>query len=486
MKHIFFLLFVTLPWFAPGQDIVLDPIETTPEAPSARSMASGNWGFGAYRLGELSAEIQRRAVRQVVVYIFDTAGKYSHPGLQAAAWNQKGRTFTGEDNPEDGNGHSTHVAGTYAGTGGAGPVGVADALRLASKIRLVPIKVLSNGGSGSFSNIVAAMQAVENDVRSLIFSGHFVVFNFSLGGSTRTVPTWETELKKFADLGVFTVAASGNTANAGVIYPANSAYTHAVAALQQDLTRAFFSTTGPEVEYAAPGAGIYSTYPPDVYRELSGTSMATPHAGAVAAIVASVYPSATAEQVAAHIARYSKDLDDVGRDDKTGYGIADIGAMLANAPEGSVPDPDPDPEPEPDPDPSPVRTMTGQPDRQYTATWNTLDDLTPRKLIFRIAVDYRHEKQSEAAMAELLDLTNRHFRNRGYTLPAGTDEYEAAYWVAFFYRLILGSAGYDAQPVLITIQGSGIEVQRRDLESRKRPARMKRIATRSNAITYTF
>lgn len=55
-----------------GQDIILDPIETTPQSPSARSLAVGNWGYSAL-IGSNGPEIQRRATRSVVVYIFDSA-----------------------------------------------------------------------------------------------------------------------------------------------------------------------------------------------------------------------------------------------------------------------------------------------------------------------------------------------------------------------------------------------------------------------------
>lgn len=481
-----------LPWLAPGQDIILDPIEVTPEQPSARSLASGNWGFGAYDLERLSSEIQRRATRPVVVYIFDTAGKYTHPGLQAVAWNEKGRTFTGEPAPDDGNGHSTHMAGTYAGTGGAGPIGICDALRLAGKIRLIPIKVLSNGGSGSFSAVTTALQSVYKEVADLIKSGTFVVYNFSLGGGTPVAST-EAELAKARKAGAFIVAAAGNSGQPGVIYPASGEASHAIAAVNNALGRAYFSTTGPEVEYAAPGQGIYSTYPPDVYRELSGTSMATPHAGAVAAIIGSVYPGATAEDVSAHIAKYSKDLGTPGRDNEFGYGLADIAAMLANAPGGGTPDPGPDPDPDPDPGPDPnpdypTRTMTGKPERTYSVPWNTMDRPGDRNtLTFRICVDYTNKKAGDKAAQELLDITNEHFRARGYTLMPGADSWEAAYWVAYFYRLILAGDGYDVKPLCVTIQGQGIEMNRTDLDfSRKSVKRLRKVATKSNVISYTF
>ena len=142
MKHFKFFLSLWLTMlFAvaglQGQDeINLDPIETTPIAPSARSLATGNWGYNAL-IGSNYDAIYQRATRKVAVYIFDTGGRYDHPGLQKAAWNERGRIFTGEADGGDGNGHSTHVASTYAGVGQAGEaVGICDALLEKGLIRL--------------------------------------------------------------------------------------------------------------------------------------------------------------------------------------------------------------------------------------------------------------------------------------------------------------------------------------------------------------
>lgn len=457
-----------------GQDIILDPIETTPQSPSARSLAVGNWGYAAL-IGSNGPEIQRRATRPVVVYIFDTGGKYTHPGLLNAAWNERGRTFTGEPTPDDGNGHSTHVASSYAGKGQSGEaVGICDGLLAKSLIRLVPIKVLSNGGSGSFANTNAALDAVLPEVRDLIRTGNFVIYNFSLGGGTAVLPDTESRLKAARDAGVFIVAAAGNSGAPGVIFPASGPAADAIASLNSDLTKSYYSTTGAEVWGADPGAAIYGCWPPNVYRELSGTSMATPHAGAVAAIVASVYPSASADQVRAHIEKYARDLGPSGRDTLFGYGFPNITAMLANAPGDAPPNPDPDPEP-PKPEPGPERDITAQITKTYSVPWFISGEAGRYNLTFRLTVKYTNRDESTKAVSDLVARTDQHFKSRGYILLPGSDEYTAAFWVGYFYRMLMkNDYGMKVEPVRMTIDKGHAVMERTDFATRPEAWRAKK------------
>src|SRR5581483_608886 len=95
--------------------------------------------------------------------------------------------------------------------------------------------------------------------------------------------------------GVVVVAAAGNAASSTPIYPAGfGGAVIAVGATDSANHRASYSNYGaPYVDIGAPGSNIYSTYAPgpSTYRNLSGTSMATPFVSAAVALVLEHCPS---------------------------------------------------------------------------------------------------------------------------------------------------------------------------------------------------
>ncbi|MFB6254376.1 MAG: S8 family serine peptidase, partial [Halobacteriaceae archaeon] len=102
-----------------------------------------------------------------------------------------------------------------------------------------------------------------------------------LGGDSSS--TVKDAVEKAQNNGVLLVAAAGNSGPCSdcVSYPAAYEEVIAVSATTKDDQLADFSSTGPEVELAAPGKDILSTIPPesdsDGLAKFSGTSMASPH-----------------------------------------------------------------------------------------------------------------------------------------------------------------------------------------------------------------
>ena len=169
---------------------------------------------------------------------------------------------------DDDNGHGTHVAGIIAAEdNNIGVVGVAPGADLYA------LKVLDRTGSGYVSDVVMAIQwATVNEIQ---------VINMSLGGA---YDIWLDGACLLAYVeGLILVAAAGN--GGSVIYPAAYDSVIAVSATNSADELAYFSSTGPEVELAAPGEDIYSTYKGGGYATLSGTSMASPHVAGTAALV---------------------------------------------------------------------------------------------------------------------------------------------------------------------------------------------------------
>jgi subtilisin family serine protease len=271
----------------------------------------------------------------VKVAVIDSGMDLNHPDLPALAggWN----FVQGGSVPYDENGHGTHVAGTVAARdNGVGVVGVAPG------VQLYVYKVLNASGSGAWSDIIAALQqAMADGVQ---------VTNNSYGSSGDPGTLVLQAFDNSAAAGILHIASAGNSGNCSgrndsVGYPARYASVVAVAATDSTDARACFSSTGPDVEVAAPGVFIASTVPDDAYGAKSGTSMASPHVAGLAALVMDAGVTAPAS-VRNILGSTAVDLGAKGRDNHYGFGRVDAIAAVAAA-EGTVPDPDPDPDPEP-------------------------------------------------------------------------------------------------------------------------------------------
>lgn len=205
----------------------------------------------------------------IKVAVIDTGISAGHPDLAA---NIKGgvNTINPKKNWNDDNGHGSHVAGTVGALNNT--VGVVGAAPL---VDLYAVKVLNRQGSGFISDIIEGIQwAVNNGMQ---------VANMSFGSSS-DIQSMHDALIAAYNAGMVLVAAAGNSGGA-VGFPA--AYQEVIAVSATDINNnlASFSSFGPEVDLAAPGVSIYSTYKGSAYATLSGTSMAAPHVTGSAALV---------------------------------------------------------------------------------------------------------------------------------------------------------------------------------------------------------
>jgi len=212
----------------------------------------------------------------------------------------------------DDNGHGTHVAGIVAALkNDIGVVGVAP------EANLYALKALDSNGSGYVSDVAYAIQwATVNKIQ---------VINMSLGGPYSITLEAACLLAYYTD-GLILVAAAGNSGNPpgrgdNVECPAAYDSVIAVAATDQSDKRAKWSSTGPAVELAAPGVGIYSTYKDGGYTTYSGTSMAAPHVAGTAALVWATNSGWTNDAVRAQLKNTADDLGVTGWDSEFGYGL---------------------------------------------------------------------------------------------------------------------------------------------------------------------
>ncbi|MCM2677753.1 S8 family peptidase [Alkalicoccobacillus plakortidis] len=103
-----------------------------------------------------------------------------------------------------------------------------------------------------------------------------------------------------------------------------------VAALDESKDRAFYSNYGDHVDVAAPGTSIPSLYLDNQYVVMSGTSMASPHVG-LAALIRSINPSLTNDEVYEIIRSTANDLGTPGKDNYYGYGEINAEAAIKKA-----------------------------------------------------------------------------------------------------------------------------------------------------------
>lgn len=260
--------------------------------------------------------------------MIDTGIDYTHPELSAQY--AGGYDFVnGDSDPMDDQGHGTHVAGTVAAErDGYGVVGVAP------QVQLYALKVLGSDGSGSFSNVIAALDwCVNNGIQ---------VTNNSYWSSQDPGTIVKDAFDAAYAAGVLHVASAGNSGNpAGrgdsVGYPARYPSVIAVSATTKTDSRASYSSTGPDLELSAPGSAVNSTLLGGGYGEKSGTSMASPHVAGTAAVVWYANPGWSNSQVRRQMIDTAEHL---GAHNLYGHGL-----VRADLAVGAVSDPEPDPEP---------------------------------------------------------------------------------------------------------------------------------------------
>ncbi|WP_414528325.1 S8 family peptidase [Nodularia chucula] len=271
------------------------------------NLGGRNWGADLVKAP--AAWAQGYTGRGVVIAVLDTGVDYTHPDLKDNIWTNPGEIpGNGIDNDGNGyiddtqgwnfadnsnnvidaNGHGTHVAGTIAGgNNGFGVIGIAyDA-------KIMPVKVLSDQGSGSSTSVANGIYYAVNNGANVI--------NLSLGGNFPN-SSIENAIQYASSKGTVVVMAAGNNGYPFTGYPATYAnnWGLAVGAVDQNNNLANFSNRAGMNAFpyvTAPGVGIYSTVPGNQYATYNGTSMATPHVAGVVALMLSANPNLTDAEI---------------------------------------------------------------------------------------------------------------------------------------------------------------------------------------------
>ncbi|MEN0049157.1 MAG: S8 family serine peptidase [Bacteroidota bacterium] len=284
------------------------------------------WGLKAVNL--TSNQFTGKGVK---IAILDTGFYIDHPDFSAREI--FGTSFiSGEQWKEDYNGHGSHCTGIALGNVSS------DGKRygVAKNGSILIGKVLDDLGNGNSSSIIDGIDwALEKGAK---------IISMSFGAPTaigeRPSVIFESIGKRALEQNCLLIAAAGNHSNRKqkmprpVSCPANSSSIMAVSALDENLKVADFAnaglhpTEGGQVDLAAPGVQIFSSYSATasnnkLYKKMNGTSMATPFVSGLAALYWEAFPEASARKIWSMLVENAKKIDN--------QDFRDIGSGLVQA-----------------------------------------------------------------------------------------------------------------------------------------------------------
>jgi serine protease AprX len=340
---------------APG----VDHVEADATVHATNASAALSFGVTEARLdvpgldGDGDGSVGTYSAGDQVAAVIDTGIYTSHTDLDGgkvlAFQDFTDGSHTDVDTAFDDNGHGTHVAGTIAGDGAGDGRGVAPGAGL------VGLKVLNAQGSGSSSNVIAAIDWVWNPARGVnpgVANGvtyGIEAINLSLGssGCVDGTDAESVAVNNAAAAGYVVAVAAGNdgpagcTNSTGISSPAAAADAITVGAMADVGVGGFyladFSSRGPTLDgrikpdIVAPGVAVTSAKFGTTagYVTFNGTSMATPFVAGVALLMRDLNSALTPPQVKQRIMQTAVDWGSTGPDSDYGAGRLDAYAALA-------------------------------------------------------------------------------------------------------------------------------------------------------------
>lgn len=258
-----------------------------------------------------------------LVAVLDSGVQSSHADLAGSV--VAGRDLIdGDQTPDDQHGHGTNVAGIIAAHAGNG-IGIAGA---APNARILAIRVLDANNNGNTEQEAAGIDAA--------VAGGAQVINLSLSAgpnvATQILPgsALVQAIERAVRAGVVVVAAAGNDGVPLCAQPLLAAKIICVGAVNRGLTRASYSNYAVRVDIVAPGGeprpgdAIISTQLGGGFSAMAGTSQATPHVAAAAALLV-----ALGLRGPAIIDRLERTATDLGNPTLLGHGLLNMQAAVA-------------------------------------------------------------------------------------------------------------------------------------------------------------
>ena len=388
------------------------------------TLSSSNWAKDFLHISDY-AKKQYSLKKKIVVFILDTAAVITHKDLRESVDNLRGKNFT-SDPAQDGNGHSTACASCYVSpVNGCAP---------ANMITIVPIKVLKDNGSGSYSSVLKGINYAYDAWRSY-YPDYAAIISMSLGGGGSYKPI-EDAIIQVSKAGMFVFASAGNSGYSDTVnkvgFPAKAAEAIAVGSVDKSGKVSSFSSAGPEVDYTGPGSAVMVAWKDDTYIVANGTSFSMPYTAAAFCWLISVHDLLGMYNYGGlgFFNRHITDLNAKGWDRATGLGTPMLNAFIGKTPDfKDDPEPAPEPEPEPEPTPDPVReerdlvfTFSGN----YMITWKNQKEANKHRLsILEVNVAINTVASAENAHDKLKKAVEWFFKNRGLILSVSRNNMTA-------------------------------------------------------------
>jgi subtilisin family serine protease/uncharacterized membrane protein len=294
-------------------------------------LADTEWNIAMVRAPEVWTSDPPYDGSGVVVGSFDTGVDGAHQDLSAR--------YRGDDaiswfdpygqhaSPFDFHGHGTHTTATaVGGNAGGSSIGVAPGARW------IAAKAWADNGIGqtsAFHQIFEWFLAPGGDPEN----APDVVINswaLSLGGC---ITEFAPDIQAWRAAGIFPAFAAGNSGPGASSVRSPGAYPESFAVGATDMFDevASFSGRGPspcggivKPDISAPGASVRSAMPGGSYGTLSGTSMATPHVAGAVAVLRSINPALTIDEVGDILKLGATDISAPGADSTSGAGRLDL------------------------------------------------------------------------------------------------------------------------------------------------------------------
>lgn len=269
-----------------------------------------SWGVSTIGADTYAEYVKTLTNDSVTVAVVDT-GVYKHKFLKNRILEGGYDFVDGDKNPDDKQYHGTHVAGT-----------IVDCTPGLS-VNVLPVRVLDSNGSAPWSIISLGIRYAANRGAEVV--------NLSIQGNASE--TCDRAIDYAIQKGAIVVVCAGNyNINTKSCSPARLKKCIVVSAIDSQLKKADFSNYGNSIDIAAPGVSVRSCVPRYIgeirlggtEKELSGTSMATPHISAIVAMMLLENPKRTPKTIEKSILYMCKDIGSKGWDKYYGYGVPDL------------------------------------------------------------------------------------------------------------------------------------------------------------------